>query len=178
MGRAISEIASAALLAELVDHELIRIYQVDGKRYAHIPRSRQRLRYLKGKHPRPPVEVEDKEITELIRKVGLKSDLGQAQVGPKTHEVDVEVDVEVKRSKERTTPVVRATRLPPDWRLPDDWKTWTFAVRKDWTPEGVVRLSIGFRDYWIGVAGAKGLKQDWNATWRNWVRRTEKEPQL
>jgi hypothetical protein len=27
-----------------------------------------------------------------------------------------------------------------------------------------------FRDYWVGVAGAKGVKLDWNATWRNWVR--------
>ena len=31
--------------------------------------------------------------------------------------------------------------------------------------------SIIFRDYWIGVAGAKGRKADWRATWRNWVRR-------
>ena len=28
----------------------------------------------------------------------------------------------------------------------------------------------GFRDYWKSAAGAKGLKLDWNATFRNWVR--------
>jgi hypothetical protein len=27
-----------------------------------------------------------------------------------------------------------------------------------------------FADYWHGVAGAKGRKADWLATWRNWVR--------
>lgn len=28
-----------------------------------------------------------------------------------------------------------------------------------------------FVDYWAGVAGAKGVKLDWIATWRNWLRR-------
>ncbi|WP_424807696.1 hypothetical protein [Rhodococcus sp. 27YEA15] len=28
-----------------------------------------------------------------------------------------------------------------------------------------------FRDYWIAQPGAKGVKLDWDATWRNWVRR-------
>ena len=27
-----------------------------------------------------------------------------------------------------------------------------------------------FRDYWRGVAGKAGVKLDWEATWRNWVR--------
>ena len=29
-----------------------------------------------------------------------------------------------------------------------------------------------FRDYWLGVSGSKGVKKDWLATWRNWLRRT------
>lgn len=28
-----------------------------------------------------------------------------------------------------------------------------------------------FRDYWRAVPGAKGRKTDWDATWRNWMRR-------
>jgi hypothetical protein len=28
-----------------------------------------------------------------------------------------------------------------------------------------------FRDYWIAQPGAKGIKLDWPATWRNWIRR-------
>lgn len=80
MGRTITEEASATLLAELADRDLIRVYQADGKRYVHIPRSRQRIRYLRGKHPRPPKSIEDKEITELIEQVGLKSDRGQTEV--------------------------------------------------------------------------------------------------
>jgi hypothetical protein len=31
----------------------------------------------------------------------------------------------------------------------------------------------GFRDYWIAQPGQKGVKTDWTATWRNWVRRQQ-----
>ena len=29
-----------------------------------------------------------------------------------------------------------------------------------------------FKDYWIAQPGQKGVKLDWDATWRNWVRST------
>jgi hypothetical protein len=29
-----------------------------------------------------------------------------------------------------------------------------------------------FTDYWRAKAGKDGCKLDWNATWRNWIRRT------
>ena len=97
--REVSEAASATMLAELADHDLVRIYEDDDKRYVHIPRSRQRLRYLKGKHPRPPVEIEDNGIRELLKKVGLKTDPGQAHAKRETHDVDVDVDVDVEVKK-------------------------------------------------------------------------------
>jgi len=36
----------------------------------------------------------------------------------------------------------------------------------------------GFRDYWIAKAGKDGVKLDWLATWRNWIRneRTKQQP--
>jgi hypothetical protein len=79
MARSVSEEAAAALLAELADHDLVRLYEADGKRYVHIPRSRQRIRYLRGKHPRPPRAIEDNEIAELIAKVGIKSGGSQTE---------------------------------------------------------------------------------------------------
>ena len=35
----------------------------------------------------------------------------------------------------------------------------------------VRRESERFRDYWLGLGGAKAAKLDWLATWRNWVRK-------
>ena len=32
-----------------------------------------------------------------------------------------------------------------------------------------------FADYWAGVSGARGRKRDWDATWRNWIRRASQQ---
>lgn len=34
-----------------------------------------------------------------------------------------------------------------------------------------------FRDYWAAQPGQKGVKTDWPATWRNWVRRVAESTQ-
>jgi hypothetical protein len=58
-------------------------------------------------------------------------------------------------------------RLPKDWALPDDWRAWALAERPG---INVAEEAAKFADYWHGIAGAKGRKADWLATWRNWIR--------
>ena len=61
------------------------------------------------------------------------------------------------------------SRLAQDWILPDDWEYWANKLR----PELNAKLVADqFKDYWIAQPGQKGLKLDWEATWRNWVRNT------
>lgn len=72
---------------------------------------------------------------------------------------------------------VRATRLPTDWQLPVEWEDWALAEHASWTREGVRHVADRFRDYWLAQGGANARKVDWQATWRNWVRR-EKSPGL
>jgi len=63
----------------------------------------------------------------------------------------------------------RGTRLPPGWKLPRAWGEWAMGQG---VPEGRVRgMGESFADYWRAVPGEKGRKCDWEATWRNWVRR-------
>lgn len=62
------------------------------------------------------------------------------------------------------------SRLPPDWTLPGDWRAWAEQERPD---VDVIRESRVFADYWASQAGAKGRKADWQATWRNWIRRAD-----
>lgn len=188
MQRALDEPTAAKLLSELADAGLIRLYLVGGKPYLHIPRFRQRLRYVKGKHPRPPPEIECSEISVLCAKVRLQSDHSQTTVRLQSAEVK-RSDVEVKRSEvvqkqEREAVAIaparapekalvekrRPTRLPDDWFLPDDWRDW--AVRLyGMEPQRAVRISLDFRDFWHAKAGPDAVKLDWLATWRRWVRR-------
>ncbi len=67
----------------------------------------------------------------------------------------------------------RGTRLPADWELSEDQKNFCIKERPDLDP---IKVSAGFKDYWISVAGAKGVKKDWDATWRNWVRNQKTQP--
>lgn len=58
-------------------------------------------------------------------------------------------------------------------RLAEDWKPtagdWAFATGKGCSPARIEREAEGFRNYWLGRAGAGGTKLDWSATWRNWI---------
>lgn len=63
-------------------------------------------------------------------------------------------------------PKTRGTRLPHDWRPePADL---CFATDRGGDPDQTRELVAGFCDYWR--AKPDGVKLDWSATWRNWVR--------
>ena len=69
-------------------------------------------------------------------------------------------------------PSARGTRFSLT-AMPSDW--FDFAVGEGHPdPEEEWKR---FTDYWRGVSGAKGVKADWFATWRNWVRRAKNDGQ-
>lgn len=63
----------------------------------------------------------------------------------------------------------RGTRLPADWLRTDTDREWQAGkgIPDDFAREH----TAAFRDYWTAVPGARGVKLDWSATWRNWMRR-------
>lgn len=69
----------------------------------------------------------------------------------------------------------KASRLPDDWKLPQAWGEWALSEQPSWTHEGVRWVADSFRDHWLAKGGADARKVNWEATWRNWVRR-EKSP--
>ena len=62
----------------------------------------------------------------------------------------------------------RGSRLPANWVPNKELADWSKAERPDLDLRKVLDE---FRDYWTSVAGSKGVKLDWDATWRNWVRK-------
>ncbi len=61
----------------------------------------------------------------------------------------------------------RGSRLPADWKPSDIEVQFCKTERPDLDP---AKTADRFRDYWKAQPGAKGVKLDWTATWRNWVR--------
>lgn len=65
--------------------------------------------------------------------------------------------------------VERSTRLPEDFQPDEKMRAWFAAENLSAAIDGK-REHEKFVDYWRGCPGAKGRKQDWPATWRNWMR--------
>ena len=61
----------------------------------------------------------------------------------------------------------RGTRLPIDWQPTKEYLDFCKQERPDLD---AVKVAEQFKDYWIAKAGNAGVKLDWMATWRNWVR--------
>jgi len=87
----------------------------------------------------------------------LKSDTNQ--IATNNQEPITNVEAKPKQS--------RGTRLPADWVPTEDQKVFCKTERPDLNPKAVADR---FRDHWIAQPGTKGVKLDWDATWRNWVR--------
>ena len=68
----------------------------------------------------------------------------------------------------------RGSRLANDWVLPEDWKAWADKERPDLNAKQVAEQ---FKDFWCAKPGKDGVKLDWLATWRNWVR-NQKAPKV
>lgn len=66
-------------------------------------------------------------------------------------------------------------------RLKADWKpgveALAYALAAGFTEPETLRIGEDFRDYWVAQPGQKGVKVDWPATWRRWVRnQAERRP--
>ncbi|GAA0535103.1 hypothetical protein [Pigmentiphaga daeguensis] len=83
-------------------------------------------------------------------------------------------DVDQAAEESDMTDTKRGTRLPADWQLRRSLGVWAMAEVPEWTEDDVRRQAEAFRDHWVAVPGKAGLKLDWDATWRNWVRNERK----
>jgi hypothetical protein len=79
-------------------------------------------------------------------------------------ERETEIETEIKKDKNK-----RGSRLALDFCFTKEWEDFCQQTRPELHP---TKTFDQFKDYWIAQAGQKGVKLDWFATWRNWVRST------
>jgi len=77
----------------------------------------------------------------------------------------------IKNKELSITNNIKGCRLPNSWVAPREYLDFCLTERPDLDPFKIAEM---FKDYWCGLAGSKAVKTDWLATWRNWVRRQEK----
>lgn len=119
-----------------------------------------------GRSAKRRVMETERKRRERFANSAEKSSASEADT-KRTREEKIREETSSLRSEvERASPS-HGSRLPSDWKLPDDWASWAKTQRPDLNP---VDIADKFADYWHSVAGAKGRRADWQATWRNWVR--------
>lgn len=70
--------------------------------------------------------------------------------------------------------VAKKASSPKGSRLSEEWKPapGEVAYAREHAPSvDVSREAENFVDYWVAVAGQRGVKLDWSRTWQTWVRR-------
>lgn len=72
-----------------------------------------------------------------------------------------------KKKTSSPSSATRGTRIPDDFAMTPEMITWG---QENFPTLDGNTITAEFVDYWRGVAGAKGVKLDWIATWRNRVR--------
>lgn len=121
----------------------------------------------------------NKRADEEIAKYRLKADsarnanrIKSAKITALKSELKSEPNHIVTNNQEPITSInvakaTKGTRWQKGFALPDEWVEFCKKERSDLEPSKVFE---SFTDYWVSVAGAKGVKADWFATWRNWIR--------
>lgn len=69
------------------------------------------------------------------------------------------------------TPRKRGSRVPDDFAVTAEMTTWAASKAPD---VHIETATEDFIDYWKSVAGEKGVKLDWVATWRTSMRKQQK----
>jgi len=80
---------------------------------------------------------------------------------------------EIKKEKNGA----RGTRLPTEFSMPTDWLDWAVSEKR-WGLKDAREEAANFIDYWHSKPGAGGIKTDWLATWRNWVRNSRRQKKV
>jgi uncharacterized protein YdaU (DUF1376 family) len=82
------------------------------------------------------------------------------------------IEIEKDRKKERPSVSPKKGSRFALTELPEDWRAFCAAERGDLDPDGTFAR---FADYWNAKPGKDGVKLDWLATWRNWVRNERRQ---
>lgn len=114
-------------------------------------------------------ECQTDDVTCDVTRDGNESDAAPLSPSPK----------EINSNPHPHTPVNK-TPARKGHRLPDDWEPKPLTADlaeavKAWPSGAIERELAKFRDWAASANGPNALKKDWDAAWRNWLRKAEED---
>lgn len=119
--------------------------------------------YTGSPYTENPPQINTKEIKDLTKQ-RLKGD-GASEDDASQPAGETQDSVEKPAQR-------RGSRLPSDFAVSDRMKVW---AGERAPAVDLVTETEKFENYYRSVAGGRGVKLDWEATWRNWVLKAVKE---
>lgn len=178
--RPASEQPVEPLLAELVQAQRVVRYEHEGRQLGLI---RNFTRYQRPKSPKSTYFIPP----QFRKFTGSADDNGEneedeaslfppnGEIAPQREEEGgrrLEGEEEIQGGEERVSARPRPRKAS---RLSEDWRPSVHDIRAaydDGISEDEARREFEkFKDYWRSRAGNGGVKLDWSATYRNWMRR-------
>jgi hypothetical protein len=152
---------------------VLRTSRAEAKgRFSGLPSNNFTINWARGQHPLPSAE-NDTSLVPLVHPGGAP-DSPSPRSAPDDHPNaetgtlnNVTRSLEV-RTREMKSVREQGSRLPPDWQPSST--DLDFAMTEGLSPERASKEAKKFRDYWLSLPGPRGVKLDWAAVWRNWVR--------
>lgn len=162
------------------DHaKLARIARVSARRWHLVWSEIQHFFYVDGGEIRNKrLDREHQKAVSISEKRSASGAAGGRAKALKNKEANIAKATDLPQHSQKPEPDKKeepngsskktGSRLPADWHLPDEWAVW--AVGHGMTEAAARREADRFRDYWVSKPGQGGVKLDWQATWRNWIR--------
>lgn len=166
--------ASLVLLREA---GLVKQYEIDGVLYGEVPTFTEHQR-ISGKEAQEPAKypvpiaylpsASQGSIREAaVKHSGLQEGKGREEEGNEEGKGEG-----ATASPSLPAPNAKGTRLPDDWEPSPILLAWAESVFPGFDTTGETEK---FRDWARSAPGQKGVKRDWDAAWRNWMRRSYDE---
>lgn len=146
------------------DARLARITGMDPQQWSEAKPALLPLFVSGWKHKRVERELRKVQVSEIrseAGKVGAEARWNPDFANGKNKTASLSLDT--KKKKER------GSRIANDWAPSDS--DLDAARAEGFSNTEIEREKAKFRDYWLAKSGSAGVKLDWSATWRNWVRR-------
>lgn len=166
------------LLSELDTHKHIQRYEISGVKYIQIRgfNKHQSPHFTEKPSLIPAPNCDDfQKITpssqDITKALPPDSLIPDSLIALTTFEGDFREtksppELPDKKIREKTA---RGSRLPADWELDTEWGEWAESLGM--TMAQIILEADKFKDYWVALPGPKATKTNWEATWRNWIRR-------
>lgn len=155
----------------ILPEELTRcLHELKANNAAEVEFSKDEVRIVSRRLERELKANEMNALYQANHREKVKSKI-QSKIDIKPLDIDIDIDIEKKEEKSMDVspaaqPKTKGSRLPDQFFLTAEMKAYAAEKRPD---VDVILETEKFCNHFRSAAGQKGVKLNWQLTWKNWI---------